>query len=161
LKALHKANEELKEYSHVNKKAYEQFRNFTEQRDVLLERKADLDKSAEVYLFIFFLNFIFPKNNFFFKKKNKKKAIEELIQTLDQRKDEAIERTFKQVAKNFSEVFKELVPNGKGNLIMKKKALDEEEPKKGRVDLYTGVAIKVSFSFSYFHLLKTNNFPFI
>ena len=38
--------------------------------------------------------------------------IRELITVLDGQKDEAIERTFKQVAKNFAEVFKELVPEG-------------------------------------------------
>lgn len=48
-------------------------------------------------------------------------AIQELIQTLDQRKDEAIERTFKQVAKNFSEVFLKLVPAGRGKLIMQRR----------------------------------------
>lgn len=36
--------------------------------------------------------------------------IRELITALDMRKDEAIERTFKGVAKNFREVFADLVP---------------------------------------------------
>lgn len=40
---------------------------------------------------------------------------------LDQRKDEAIERTFKQVAKNFEDVFDKLVPAGKGKLIIQKR----------------------------------------
>lgn len=40
---------------------------------------------------------------------------------LDARKDEAIERTFKQVAKNFAEVFEKLVPSGRGRLIMLKR----------------------------------------
>ncbi len=43
-----------------------------------------------------------------------------MIDTLDQRKDEAIERTFKQVSKNFEEVFERLVPVGRGRLIMQK-----------------------------------------
>eukprot|EP00967_Tisochrysis_lutea_P002905 scaffold3506_cov20-Tisochrysis_lutea.AAC.5 len=38
--------------------------------------------------------------------------IQELISTLDARKDEAIERTFKGVAKHFREVFADLVPGG-------------------------------------------------
>ena len=38
--------------------------------------------------------------------------IKELINALDMRKDEAIERTFKGVAKNFREVFADLVPGG-------------------------------------------------
>lgn len=44
----HKTTEELKKYSHVNKKAFEQFRSFTENRDDLMKRKVDLDKSAKV-----------------------------------------------------------------------------------------------------------------
>lgn len=44
--------------------------------------------------------------------------IRELIRVLDMRKDEAIERTFKGVAKNFREVFAELVPGGRGELVM-------------------------------------------
>lgn len=47
---------------------------------------------------------------------------------LDQRKDEAIERTFKQVSKNFSEVFQKLVPLGRGRLIMQKR-LDDVRPR--------------------------------
>lgn len=49
-------------------------------------------------------------------------SIQELIETLDQRKDEAIERTFKQVSKYFEEVFEKLVPSGRGQLIMQTKA---------------------------------------
>ena len=44
--------------------------------------------------------------------------VRELIDTLDLRKNEAIERTFKQVAKNFGEIFAELVPGGRGQLVM-------------------------------------------
>ena len=40
---------------------------------------------------------------------------------LDQRKDEAIERTFKQVSKNFGEIFEKLVPAGRGRLIMQRR----------------------------------------
>jgi structural maintenance of chromosome 3 (chondroitin sulfate proteoglycan 6) len=95
LKQLHKVNEALKKYSHVNKKAVEQYTNFTSQKENLTTRREELDKSAE--------------------------SIEELIQVLDQRKDEAIERTFKQVSKNFEEVFEKLVPAGRGRLIMQKR----------------------------------------
>lgn len=79
----------------MNKKAFEQYNNFTKQRDQLLSRREELDKSA--------------------------RSIEELIQVLDMRKDEAIERTFKQVAKNFEEVFEKLVPAGKGRLIIQRR----------------------------------------
>lgn len=84
----------LKKFAHVNKKAFEQYNNFTKQRDQLLKRREDLDKSAT--------------------------SIQDLVQVLDQRKDEAIERTFKQVSKYFSEVFEHLVPAGRGRLVMQK-----------------------------------------
>jgi structural maintenance of chromosome 3 (chondroitin sulfate proteoglycan 6) len=45
---LHKANESLKKYSHVNKKAYEQYLSFTKQREQLDERKDELNASAKV-----------------------------------------------------------------------------------------------------------------
>ncbi|KAG0376230.1 Structural maintenance of chromosomes protein 3 [Mortierella sp. AD032] len=127
LKHIHKVSEELKKYSHVNKKAFEQYSNFTKQRDALLQRRDELDVSEA--------------------------AIQELIQTLDQRKDEAIERTFKQVAKNFSEVFLKLVPAGRGKLIMQRRMdqrLDEDEEEEDHetsaIDNYTGIAMQVSFN---------------
>ncbi|KAJ7752052.1 structural maintenance of chromosome protein 3 [Mycena metata] len=127
VKKLHTVNEGLKKFAHVNKKAFEQYTNFTKQRDQLLERRAELDKSAE--------------------------SIEELVEVLDQRKDEAIERTFKQVASNFEEVFEKLVPAGRGRLIIQRRIdqdeeVDEEaeETQQSSIDNYTGVSIKVSFN---------------
>ena len=95
VKKLHVVNEGLKKFAHVNKKAFEQYTNFTKQRDQLLERREELDKSAT--------------------------SIEELVDVLDQRKDEAIERTFKQVASNFEEVFEKLIPAGRGRLIIQRR----------------------------------------
>ncbi|KAF8148188.1 structural maintenance of chromosome protein 3 [Crassisporium funariophilum] len=127
VKKLHVVNEGLKKFAHVNKKAFEQYTNFTKQRDQLLERREELDKSAT--------------------------SIEELVEVLDQRKDEAIERTFKQVASNFEEVFEKLVPAGRGRLIIQRRidqddAVDEEvdETQQSSIDNYTGVSIKVSFN---------------
>lgn len=88
-------NESLKKFAHVNKKAFEQYSNFTKQREQLHKRQEDLDTSEE--------------------------SITELIEVLDQRKDEAIERTFKQVSKNFEEIFEKLVPAGRGRLVMQKR----------------------------------------
>lgn len=95
MKKLHAVNDSLKKFAHVNKKAFEQYSNFTKQRGDLEKRQAELDKSEE--------------------------SIAELIDVLDQRKDEAIERTFKQVSKNFEEVFERLVPAGRGRLVMVKR----------------------------------------
>jgi structural maintenance of chromosome 3 (chondroitin sulfate proteoglycan 6) len=132
-KMLHKCNEELKKYSHVNKKALDQYVNFTEQREELHKRQAELDSGDE--------------------------KIRELISVLDQRKDESIERTFKGVAKFFKEAFSELVPGGHGSLVMmtKRRAdeaededADEDRPPdgdaEGRREKYVGVKVKVSFT---------------
>ncbi|KAH9892892.1 structural maintenance of chromosome protein 3 [Cubamyces lactineus] len=127
VKKLHAVNEGLKKFAHVNKKAFEQYNNFTKQRDQLIQRREDLDKSAQ--------------------------SIEELVEVLDQRKDEAIERTFKQVAKNFEEVFEKLVPAGRGRLVIQRRidqdeedAEDAEENQQSSIDNYTGVSIRVSFN---------------
>ncbi|GAA5910698.1 hypothetical protein JCM5296_006815 [Sporobolomyces johnsonii] len=127
LKKLRKVNEALKGFAHVNKKAYEQYTSFTKQRDELIARQEELDESQA--------------------------SILELIDVLDARKDEAIERTFKQVARNFGEVFEKLVPTGRGRLIMQKREqdkdeddMDVDEPEEdGGVQNYTGVSIRVSF----------------
>ena len=131
VKRLHKANEALKKYTSVNKKAFEQYNNFTKQRQTLEERRAELDASRS--------------------------SIEELIEVLDQRKDEAIERTFKQVSREFATVFEKLVPMGKGRLIIQRKTdrnthpdeeadSDEEQARRESVENYTGVGISVSFN---------------
>lgn len=74
---------------------------------------------------------------------------------LDQRKDEAIERTFKQVSRDFATIFEKLVPAGKGRLIIQRKSdrgrngADEDaasEEEADGVENYTGVGISVSFN---------------
>lgn len=131
-KMLHKCNEQLTQFSHVNKKALDQYMNFTEQREQLQKRRAELDAGDQ--------------------------KIRELISVLDQRKDESIERTFKGVARHFREVFSELVQGGHGYLVMMKKKdgelgdddNDEDGPRdpdpEGRVEKYIGVKVKVSFT---------------
>ncbi|CAH2261659.1 jg12213 [Pararge aegeria aegeria] len=78
---------------------------------------------------------------------NRGEKIRELIETLEHRKLEAIQFTFKQVSKNFTEVFKKLVPTGRGSLVMKV-APDEQDvnPDRANADPFTGVGIKVSFT---------------
>jgi structural maintenance of chromosome 3 (chondroitin sulfate proteoglycan 6) len=125
-KRLEKVNEALKKYKHVNKKAFEQYNNFTQQRETLTKRRKELDSSQG--------------------------SIEELVQVLDQRKDEAIERTFKQVSKEFAQIFERLVPAGRGRLVIQRKTdqrnQDEESEDENResVENYTGVGISVSFN---------------
>ncbi|XP_073271974.1 structural maintenance of chromosomes protein 3 [Primulina huaijiensis] len=131
-KLLHKCNEQLQQFSHVNKKALDQYVNFTEQREELQRRQAELNAGDE--------------------------KIKELISVLDMRKDESIERTFKGVAKHFREVFSELVQGGHGFLVMMKKKdsddidndQDDDDPRpadaEGRIEKYIGVKVKVSFT---------------
>ncbi|KAJ4394918.1 Structural maintenance of chromosomes protein 3 [Neurospora sp. IMI 360204] len=128
---LRKVNEALKKYKHINKKAFDQYNNFTTQREQLLKRRKELDTSQ--------------------------KSIEELIQHLDHAKDEAIERTFKQVSREFSTIFEKLVPAGHGRLVIQRKAAgsknrnaedsDEDGAATGKgVESYSGVGISVSFN---------------
>ena len=70
-KKLEHCNHELKKYSHVNKKALDQFVNFSDQKEKLISRKEELDSAH--------------------------KSILDLMYHLDQRKYEAIQLTFKQV----------------------------------------------------------------
>ncbi|KAG6025136.1 hypothetical protein E4U41_001604 [Claviceps citrina] len=125
-KKLKKVNEALKKYKHVNKKAFEQYNNFTTQQDQLMKRRKELDASQG--------------------------SIEELVEHLDRRKDEAIERTFKQVSKEFATIFGKLVPAGHGRLVIQRRAdrrqdMDEsDEEARGSVENYTGVGISVSFN---------------
>ena len=142
MRDLDKVNKLLKQYSHVNKKAYDQYVNFSEQRETLLKRKEELDKGAE--------------------------KVKELIESLDRQKDEAINRTFRGVSVHFKDVFKELVPAGSGQLVMKTafddggdtddeadsdvsqdsqaKADIAVDPSNPDVSLYRGIGIKVRFS---------------
>ncbi|XP_041476327.1 structural maintenance of chromosomes protein 3-like [Lytechinus variegatus] len=127
---LEQCNQELKKYSHVNKKALDQFVNFSDQKEKLIKRKDELDSGHA--------------------------AITDLMNVLELRKYEAIQLTFKQVSKYFSEVFEKLVPGGKATLVMKKgdyetsQELESEGPSGSSglplVEQFTGVGIKVSFS---------------
>lgn len=126
-KKLRAVNEKLKKYKHVNKKAFEQYNSFTTQQEQLLKRREELDASQA--------------------------SIEELIAHLDERKDEAVERTFKQVSKEFAEIFERLVPAGHGRLRIERKAdtrrheaADSDEENRSSYENYTGVSINVSFN---------------
>ena len=47
-KKLEQCNQELKKYSHVNKKALDQFVNFSDQKEKLIKRKEELDSAYSV-----------------------------------------------------------------------------------------------------------------
>ncbi|KAK5170296.1 Structural maintenance of chromosomes protein 3 [Saxophila tyrrhenica] len=135
-KKLHAAQEGLKKFGHVNKKAYEQFAQFEKQRDLLEDRRRELGKSDD--------------------------AIRDLIDVLDARKDEAIERTFRQVSREFAGIFERLVPTGRGKLVIQRRSDKQANARNGEddndndgeaeraggggVESYTGVGISVSFN---------------
>jgi structural maintenance of chromosome 3 (chondroitin sulfate proteoglycan 6) len=75
-----------------NRKAVELHASFTKQAEGLQARERELDASA--------------------------RSITDFISLLDQRKDEAIMRTFEQVKENFSRVFERLCPAGHAQLVM-------------------------------------------
>ena len=100
----------LAPFKHVNRRAIEQFQTFSKQQSDLNTRKAELDASC--------------------------KSINEFIQSLDRQKDEAIQRTFEQVADNFESIFSSLVPKGHGSLL-----LDKDDDMN-----FIGVGIQTSFS---------------
>lgn len=131
-KKLQQCNQELQKYSHVNKKALDQYLDFSEKKEKLLERKADLDAGH--------------------------RSIIELMTALEQRKYEAIQVTFRQVSMFFSEVFKKLVPSGRASLDMKTStdvgdvdssqstATSSHSSTPPSLDNFTGVGIRVSFT---------------
>ncbi|CAK4250678.1 unnamed protein product [Aphanomyces euteiches] len=115
-KKFTKCTEKLKSYSHVNKKALDQYVSFSEQRSTLIARKEELDAGDE--------------------------SIKELIEVLDRRKDEAILRTFKGVSHHFTQVFKELVPTGEGKMLILR---GEDSPNESDTSTFVGIQIKVNF----------------
>ena len=132
-KKLEQCNRELQKYSHVNKKALDQYIDFSERKEKLLERKQEQDIGH--------------------------KSILDLMNILEQRKYEAIQVTFRQVSQFFTEVFKKLVPLGRGSLEMKRAAEETPSsestvnssqgsslPQPATLDNFVGVSIRVSFT---------------
>jgi structural maintenance of chromosome 3 (chondroitin sulfate proteoglycan 6) len=126
---LAKVKTALDQYKHVNKKAFEQYNSFTTQQTQLMNRRQELSDSQA--------------------------SIEELMEHLDRKKDEAIERTFKQVSADFAEIFEKLVPAGQGRLVIQRRtdrrtepADESEDENRDRqsVENYVGVGIRVSFN---------------
>eukprot|EP00948_MAST-09A_sp_MAST-9A-sp1_P001236 g1236.t1 len=83
LAEIAKCNTKLVRYKTVNRKAMEQFVNFSDQREELTRRKKELQTDRN--------------------------AIEELINALDMKKNEDIMGTFRNVSKHFASVFAQLV----------------------------------------------------
>lgn len=129
-KKLEQCNQELQKYSHVNKKALDQYLEFSEKKERLLQRKEQTDFEY--------------------------KAIEDMISSLEQRKYEAIQTTFQQVSQHFSDVFARLVPNGRANLVMRTADTSDDSQSSSLgsvkktgpsgIESVVGVGIRVSFT---------------
>jgi structural maintenance of chromosome 3 (chondroitin sulfate proteoglycan 6) len=80
----------LQAFQHVNRKAVEQFENFSEELRDLKQRKEEVDAAEE--------------------------SIQQALQRIDAQKESTLLQTLRRVNEHFQEVFSELVPGGAGKL---------------------------------------------
>lgn len=127
LKELKTINEQLVEFSHINKKALEQFHNFTRQSEDLDSRRSELTRA--------------------------KLLIENLMLNLNNQKNKAILTSFQTIASAFTKIFKRLVPRGSARLelVLSGSDFDDEISEdlsagEKSMDDYLGVSIVVSFN---------------
>ena len=114
-------------FAEVNRKALRQYVGFVRQRSELVERRRELEQGLV--------------------------HIDDLMTALDAQKEEAIERTFKGVAKAFREVIAEMIPGGSGSLFMRRAkdradvggAAEPPQTQGASVGAAVGVRVKVAF----------------
>lgn len=90
VRALAEATRSIQAFQHVNRKAVEQYENFSEELKDLKRRKEDVD-AAEA-------------------------SISAALQQIDMQKEATLLQTLRRVNEHFQEVFSELVPGGAGKL---------------------------------------------
>eukprot|EP00435_Cladocopium_sp_Y103_P050943 s819_g15.t1 len=119
---LSDANRALEAFQHVNRKAVEQYENFSEQLMDLRPKDIDAGESA----------------------------IAEAIQQIDAQKQEAVLQTLRRVNGNFQQVFGEMVPGGAGKLRVLHRNDRDVEMTAGSQEAalgdILGVRIEVSFT---------------
>lgn len=119
-KLFKKVQKDLKEFENINKKALEQFEAFSVKEE-LDERLEQLQRDRE--------------------------KIVALIEDLDEKKGEQVSYSFKQMKKNFSSIFKKIVPGGKGELVLIfPENVSEEEDDAIMIAEATGLEIEISFT---------------
>eukprot|EP00486_Rosalina_sp_Unknown_P000940 CAMPEP_0201568438 /NCGR_PEP_ID=MMETSP0190_2-20130828/9526_1 /ASSEMBLY_ACC=CAM_ASM_000263 /TAXON_ID=37353 /ORGANISM="Rosalina sp." /LENGTH=690 /DNA_ID=CAMNT_0047989565 /DNA_START=15 /DNA_END=2087 /DNA_ORIENTATION=- len=94
-KQLKKIKKDLEKYKHVNKKALDQYNSFLKEKNKLNRRNEE--------------------------QKEDKDHIEKLMDHLDNKKDEAIQKTFSAINTRFRESFKQLVSRGDAKLKLYKR----------------------------------------
>lgn len=90
VRELGEVGRELQAFQHVNRKAVEQYENFSEQLSSLRQRKEEIEAGEA--------------------------AIAEAMQKIDEQKESTILQTLKRVNEHFQQVFSEMVPGGAGKL---------------------------------------------
>lgn len=93
------------------------YEKYSKQRDDIYSRFEGMEKSAE--------------------------SIHKLIESLDRKKDAAIENTFAEVSRHFEEIFEKLVPSGRGRLVMNKRTDNQVSFCFGRFWLKTSVDLSL------------------
>lgn len=122
---LRDTNKRLLAFPHVNRKAVEQYENFSSQLVDVCKRKEDVD-AAEI-------------------------VISEALQRIDQQKEVAILQTLDNVNVHFQQVFQEMVPGGVGKLhVVKQDESSQLTPasqtQHGSLSEIEGVRLEVSFT---------------
>lgn len=133
LKKLSAVNEKISGLNSVNRKAFENFKKFNDKKLELEDRFKELDESET--------------------------SIQNLIVKLKQQKVAAVDSTFENVSKNFTDIFEKLVPRGTAKLIIHRNAeardadddsndiaMTGDDDGTQRESMYTGVSISVSFN---------------
>jgi len=125
-KKLTECMNQLKKYENVNKKALDQFVRASGQKDDLTKRVDELNRNE--------------------------RAINDLLNILENRRYETLQLTMKQVSKYFREVFKRLIPQGEADLVMKSNdsSIDTSSSTVGQtqhiMETFIGIGIRVSFT---------------
>lgn len=118
---LAEVNRRLQDFQHVNRKAVEQFENYSEQLMDLQRRKEDIDAGEG--------------------------CLREALNKIDEQKAQALTSTLMQVNTHFQQVFAEMVPGGVGNLqIQESSGSTSSLEGDGYLARMSGVRIEVSFT---------------
>eukprot|EP01012_Entosiphon_sulcatum_P036669 TRINITY_DN4679_c0_g1_i1.p1 TRINITY_DN4679_c0_g1~~TRINITY_DN4679_c0_g1_i1.p1 ORF type:complete len:1212 (+),score=285.66 TRINITY_DN4679_c0_g1_i1:51-3686(+) len=120
LQRRQKVAEETKKYSHVNKKALDQYTQIEKTHTELTSKLEAVLKERE--------------------------EIKHLLEHLDMQKDEAVALTFRQVKDNFETVFRELTGgHSRARMMIRRTDPDASSQEKEQIDSYAAIDIEVGF----------------
>ncbi|KAI1727854.1 SMC proteins flexible hinge domain-containing protein [Ditylenchus destructor] len=154
--SLRELDTHLFEYEKDNEQLTQKLEECQDQKSRLNSRIEELAKSADVICTK--MSSIQAKRDENLRKvcvdelKKNEQAIKDLLNVLENRRYETLQLTFKQVAKNFHEVFKQLIPQGRADLIMKTSDAGQDSSGSGPAEAvnimerFVGIGIQVSFT---------------